>query len=161
MTENRIERITAAEFRSWGELASNPLIDTSPHDVGTVLRPAVGRAVRDLVFLRTEVNVLTKAAADVDQIRSDLCSRLGLTLDEFTDRPSRRKGPNSKAIKLAVAAELLRRRGVQREAIGVVLAYSKPGVDNLLELLGRRMARSPAFLAYVERVARREIGACQ
>jgi len=152
MSEDRIERIGNADLRSWSALASNPSIDTSPHDVGNVLRPALGRAVRELTFLRAEVNILSRTAAEADQLRSDLCARLDLRPDDFK---SRRRGPHgARSLKLACAAEVLRRRGVTREAIGLVLNYSKPGVDNLLQLVGTRIRQSAAFASYVERVAR-------
>jgi len=152
MSEDRIERITAAEFRSWSELAGNPSIDhTSPH-VGT-MRTALGRACSELVRLRAEVIVLTKTSAEIEDIRIDLAQRLGLTIEDFTEKP-RRRGANSKAIKLAIAAEILRRRFVQREAIGVVLGYSKPGIDNLLQIVSTRMRAAPAFAAYVESVCK-------
>jgi len=149
--ENRIERVTAAELRTLTTIASSPTIAT--HDIETI-RPVLGRAFSELVFLRAENSVLLQTARQVQEIRADLAKRIGLRLDDFTDKP-RRRGANSQSIKFGVASELLRRRGLPRESIAVVLGgYSKCGVDGLLGMVAKRMRASAAFAAYVERVCK-------
>ena len=144
MSENRIG-VTRAELRFWSNLASGSTY--SPEAVGA-MRTALSRAVSELVRLNACVPETAASISDADRILADLSRRLGLSPAELIEH---HRGPDPRSIRIAVAAEVLRRRGMKRNAIAGVMRWSRAGVDRALRLVAQRM-KEPGFRLYVERV---------
>src|SRR5579884_1257853 len=144
MSENRLG-VTRSELRFWSNLASGSTY--SPEAVGA-MRTALGRAVSELVRLNAFLPQLATTITDADRILADLSRRLGLSPADLIDH---HRGPDPRSIRIAVAAEILRRRGMERRAIADVMRWSRAGVDRALRLVAERM-KEPGFRLYVERV---------
>lgn len=147
MPESTQVEVTAKELRFWNSLAHNAIDGPEPvREVGL----ALGQAVHEIIRLRAGMIKLGPAPEEIAKVRSKLAYVLGLNVEDLGN--ARRPGPDAKLIRIAVAAEILRRRGLTREKIALVLGYrGVQGVDRAQRMLQSRMTDA-GFRVYLQRV---------
>jgi hypothetical protein len=83
----------------------------------------------------------TERAAE--RLRAEIASKLGVSVERLIER----NGVTG-SFKRAVGAELLRRQGLTRPAIGAIVGLTKRGVDEALRQVNERM-QGRAFREYL------------